>query len=169
MVFLPDKNVDCKLNLYIYPCRRPLFVVHSVSFLSPFQCASTPFVLHGMVRSLVGSYSLVFYDPPPQVTLNAYCGWLAGGTLSLVSVFPYFDRGMVWLPLLVPLFLAGLTRVESLNYGYGSQPRAQRSDDPTEEWLQQWQQVHDHHLCPPCKSSKVHDHHLCPLCKSFLG
>merc|ERR1712156_971701 len=60
-----------------------------------------------------------------------------------MGVLPYFDKGMVWLPLLATLFLAGLTKVQSLNYGYGSQPRAQRSDDPTEEWLQQWQQVAD--------------------------
>ena len=40
-------------------------------------------------------------------------------------------------------FFIGLTQIEGLNYGYGSQPRAQRSATPTNEWAEQWKQVSD--------------------------
>ena len=110
-------------------------------------------------------FSMIPHPGYTERVLPMTCRW---DSLSLVSVFRYFDRVMVWLPLLAPLFLAGLTRVQSLNYGYGSQPRAQRSDDPTEEWLQQWQQVHDHHLCPPCKSFLNHQKFIMRYFSSHL-
>ena len=40
-------------------------------------------------------------------------------------------------------FFVGITEIEGLNYGYGSQPRAQRSATPTSEWAEQWEQVAD--------------------------
>jgi len=44
---------------------------------------------------------------------------------------------------LLSLLFAGISSIQGINYGYGSQPRAQRSASPTSEWIQQWEQVED--------------------------
>ena len=70
-------------------------------------------------------------------TCTLAAGWMVSLHLAQIA-----EREMVSLHLLSLLF-AGISSTEGINYGYGSQPRAQRSASPTLEWIQQWEQVED--------------------------